>query len=200
MTKNHRKRILKLIAERQILRPRDLTSEGIPRSYLSRLVDEGILVRSGRGIYVAADADFTELQSVAEVAKRVPHGVICLLTALQFHELTTEMPHEVWVAINRTARIPKIDYPVVRVVRFSDAAFAFGVESKQIGKTDVRIYSAAKTVADCFKYRNKIGIDVATQALRDCWQQKRASMDELWEAAKVCRMSSVMRPYMESLT
>ncbi|MCH8147777.1 MAG: AbiEi antitoxin N-terminal domain-containing protein [Planctomycetes bacterium] len=200
MAQNHRERILALLKKRQILRARDLTSEGIPRSYLSRLVEEGVLLRSGRGIYFAADTDFTAFQSLAEVAQRIPHSVICLLSALQVHELTTEMPHEVWIAISRTARIPKVDYPAVRAVRFSDTAFKYGVEKHNVGKTEIQVYSAAKTVVDCFKYRNKIGIDVATQALRDCWQQRKATMDELWEAAKVCRMSNVMRPYMESMT
>jgi predicted transcriptional regulator of viral defense system len=200
MAQKHREKILELLKKRQILRTRDLTSKGIPRSYLSRLVQEGILLRSGRGVYVAVDADFTEFQSLAEVTSRVPHGIICLLSALQVHELTTEMPHEVWVAISRTARIPKVDYPAIRVVRFSDAAFKFGVETHTVGKTNVSVYSAAKTVVDCFKYRNKIGIDVATQSLRDCWHKRKATMEELWKAAKVCRMSNVMRPYLESLT
>lgn len=189
-----------MLAERQVLRARDLAAEGIPRSYLGRMVEAGELFRSGRGIYVAADADVSELQSLAEVATRVPHGVMCLLTAAQFHELTTEMPFEVWVAVSRNSRLPKIDYPTIRAVRFSEAAFCYGVENHQVGLTAVRIYSAAKTVADCFKYRNKIGVDVAVQALRDCWQQQKASMDELWEAAKICRMSNVMRPYLETLT
>jgi len=200
MTLNHRQKILELLSKRQILRARDLTSKGIPRSYLSRFVEEGLLFRSGRGVYVAADADATEFQSLAEVSCRVSLGVICLLSALQVHELTTEMPYEVWIAISRTARIPRIDYPPIRAVRFSDAAFQFGIEQRTVGGTEIRVYSAAKSVADCFKYRNKIGIDVATQALRDCWQRRKAKMDQLWEAAQVCRMSNVMRPYLESLT
>lgn len=200
MPQTHRDAILDLVKEGQILRPRDLKSKGIPRSYLSRLVAEGLLHRSGRGIYVSTEADITEFQSLAEVARRIPHGVICLLSALQVHELTTEFAHEVWIAINRTARIPKVDYPTIRTVRFSDAAFGYGIETRSVGKTEVRVYSAAKTVADCFKYRNKLGIDVATQALRDCWRLRKATMDQLWDAAKVCRMSNVMRPYLESLS
>lgn len=199
MPVSHRERILDLLKTQQILRTRDLTSRGIPRSYLTRMEHEGLLVRSGRGIYVSADAEITEFQSLAEVACRVPHGVICLLSALQVHELTTEMPHEVWVAISRKSRIPKVDYPAIRAVRFSDESFFGGVETRQVGPTTIRVYSAAKTVADCFKYRNKIGIDVATQALRDCWQQRKATMDDLWNAARTCRMSNIMRPYLESL-
>jgi len=200
MAPTHREKILELLSKRPILRTRDLTSKGIPRSYLARLIEEGVLFRSGRGVYVAADAEVTEFQSLAEVASRVPHGIICLLSALQVHELTTEMPHEVWVAISRTARIPRVDYPPVRAVRFSDTAFKYGIEQRTVGKLEIRVYSAAKTVADCFKYRNKIGIDVATQTLRDCWERRKATMDQLWEAAQVCRMSNVMRPYMESLS
>lgn len=200
MARTHRQRIADLLSTQQIIRAKDLTSRGIPRSYLNRLMMEGVLTRSGRGVYVSADAEITELQSVAEVAYRIPKAVICLLSALQIHDLTTELPHEVWVAIDRNARIPKIDYPTVRVVRFSDAAFCYGIEAHSAGSTEIRVYSAAKTVADCFKYRNKIGIDVATQALRDCWQQRKATMDQLWNAAVICRMSNVMRPYLESLT
>jgi predicted transcriptional regulator of viral defense system len=123
-----------------------------------------------------------------------------LLSALQFHELTTQIPHEVWLAIDVRARHPKLDYPPLRIVRFSGAALSFGVEQHRIAGVPVNVYTPAKTVADCFKYRNKIGLDVALEALRDTWRQRRATMDELLEAAKVCRVARIIRPYLESLT
>ena len=193
-------RLLALARQAGVLRPRDLDAEGIPREYLRRLLDEGLLDHPGRGIYVAAGLKPTPNHSLAEACKRVPHGTVCLLSALQFHELTTQAPFEVWLAIAEKARLPKVDYPPLRIVRFSGAALEDGIEEHRIEGVLVRFYSLAKTVADCFKYRNKIGLDVALEALRDCWKKRRATMDELWEAAKVCRVTNVIRPYLESLT
>lgn len=198
--KSHKQLILDLVKKRGVLRPRDLDAIGVPRVYLSRLCKDGLLERPGRGLYIAADSEPTENVTLAKACQRVPHGVVCLLSALRFHDLTTQAPFEVWIAISRKAWLPKVDYPPLRVVRFSGQALTFGVVVHTVEKVDVRVYSLAKTVADCFKYRNKIGLDVAIEALRDCWSQKKSTMDELWEAAKVCRMSNVMRPYMESLT
>jgi predicted transcriptional regulator of viral defense system len=130
----------------------------------------------------------------------VPRGVVCLLSALRFHELTTQQPFEVWLAIGIKSWKPEVASPPVRIVRFSETALNFGVEQHAIEKIPVRVYSAAKTVSDCFKYRNKIGVDVALEALRDCMSQRKATVDELWEAAKVCRMTNVMRPYLEAVT
>ena len=195
----HKELVLQLVKQRGVLRPRDLDAIGVPREYLSRLCEAGLLERPGRGLYVAADADPTENINLAEACRRVPHGVVCLLSALRFHDLTTQAPFEVWMAISFKARLPKVDHPPIRVVRFSGQALTTNVEGHQVEKVEVRVYTPAKTVADCFKYRNKIGLDVAIEALRDCWSQKKATMDELWEAAKVCRMTKVMRPYMESL-
>lgn len=137
---------------------------------------------------------------MAEAAKRVPHGVVCLLSALQFHELTSQAPFEVWLAIGEKARRPKVDYPPLRILRFSGAALERGIVTHAFENVTVNVYSPAKTVADCFKYRNKLGLDVALEALRDCWKKRRATMDELWQAAKICRVANVMRPYLESLT
>ena len=145
-----------------------------------------------------ADDVPTEQRSLVEVARRVPQGVICLLSALQFYGLTTQAPFEVWLAVGAGARAPKLDSPALQVVRFFGTAFTFGVQKHQLEGVAVRIYSPAKTVADCFKYRNKIGIDVALEALRDCLRQKQASRDEIWEAAKTCRMTNVMRPCLEA--
>ncbi|NLX95436.1 MAG: transcriptional regulator [Rhodopirellula sp.] len=198
--KTGKKRVLELARQTGVLRPRDLHAEGIPRAYLQRLVAEGLLVHSARGIYTAADWKPSPHHGLAEICKRVPHGVVCLLSALEFQELTTQSPFEVWLAIGEKARRPKVDYPPLRVMRFSGRALEYGIESHRIEGVEVRIYSPAKTVADCFKYRRKIGLDVALEALRDCWTKRRATMDELWAAAEACRMVGVMRPYLESIT
>ena len=198
--KSRKERVLELARRAGVLRPRDLDAEGIPREYLRRLLDEGLLDRTGRGLYVVAGSKPTPNHTLAEVCKRVPHGVVCLLSALQFHELTTQAPFEVWLAIGEKARLPKVDYPPMRIVRFSGQALEFGVKEHRVEGVVVKVYSPAKTVADCFKYRNKIGLDVAMEALRDCWKKRRATMDELWSAAEVCRVANVMRPYLESLT
>ncbi len=197
---NHKERLLELVRQRGVLRPRDLDALRIPREYLRRLCEQGLLEHPGRGIYVAAGAEPGENQTLAEACRRVPGGVICLLSALRFHDLTTEAPFEIWLAIPPKAWQPRVDYPPLRIVRFSGQALEFGIEEHIIEKVTARVYSPAKTVADCFKFRNKIGLDVAIESLRDCWRQKRATMDQLWEAAQVCRMTNVMRPYFEALT
>jgi predicted transcriptional regulator of viral defense system len=194
-----KERVLELVRRTGVLRPRDLAADGIPREYLRRLLDEGLLERTGRGLYVVAGSKPTPNNTLAEACKRVPHGVVCLLSALRFHELTTQAPFDVWLAIDAKARLPKVDYPPIRIVRFSGKALEFGVQEHPIEGVAVRVYSRAKTIADCFKYRNKTGLDVALEALRDCWNQRRATMEGLLAAAAVCRVANVMRPYMESL-
>jgi predicted transcriptional regulator of viral defense system len=198
--KSGKDKVLELVRQAGVLRPRDLDAEGIPREYLRRLLAEGLLDRRGWGIYVAAELKPTPNQTLAEASKRVPHGVVCLLSALQFHELSTQAPFEVWLAIGEKARRPKVEHPPLRIVRFSGPALADEVAEHRIEGVTVKVYRPAKTVADCFKYRNKIGLDVALEALRDCWKKRRATMDELWQAAKTCRVANVMRPYLESLT
>jgi predicted transcriptional regulator of viral defense system len=157
------------------------------------------LDRPARGLYTVHDAQVTEHHSLAEACKRVPHGVVCLISALRFHGFTTQAPFEVWLAIDRKARRPRQDLPPLRIVRFSGKALTQGIETHLIEGVKVRLYSPAKTIADCFKYRNKIGLDVALEALRECWRERRCTMDELWRFAKTCRVSNVMRPYLESL-
>ena len=194
-----KQRILKLFKRKSVLRPRDLDELGISREYLNKLFAAGILDRPARGLYVMAGSEPSEHRTVVEACKRVPGGVICLLTALRMHDLTTQSPFEIWMAIGEKARRPKIDDPPLRIVRLSGQSQTFGIQQRTIEGVTVKVYSPAKTVADCFKYRNKIGLDVALEALRDCRQQKKATNDEIWEAAKVCRMSNVMRPYLESV-
>jgi len=192
-------RVLRLASERGALRPRDLAGHRIPRTTLSRLVESGRLVQISRGLYALPNHSRSEQHQLADITVRSPQGVFCLLTALRFHELTTQSPHEIWLAIPNKAHPPKIDYPPLRIVRFSGAALTQGVETNVVDGISVRVYSVAKTVADCFKYRNKIGLDVALEALRESRREKRATNDELWRYAKICRVANVMRPYMESI-
>ena len=198
-TTSHAQRILQLASERGLVRARDLAHDRIPRTTLSRLVESGRLTQVSRGLYALPGHAHSEQHQLAEIALRSPHGVFCLLTALRFHQLTTQSPHEVWLAIPNKARPPRLDYPPLRVVRFSGLALTEGVEAHVVDGVPVQVYSVAKTVADCFKYRNKTGLDVALEALRECRREKRATNDELWRYAKVCRVADVMRPYMESV-
>ena len=200
MPKSPNQQVLDLVREQGIVRPRDLRDRRISRQHLKTLLDKGLLQRPARGLYISADADLTEEHSVAEACKRVPGGVICLLSALRLHGLTTQIPHEVWMAIEGRSWHSKVDYPPLRIVRFTGKAFQEGIQRRKIEGVEVRAYDPAKTVADCFKYRNKIGIDVAMEALRDCWKKRLATMDELWAAAGICRVAKIMRPYLESLT
>jgi predicted transcriptional regulator of viral defense system len=188
-----------LTRARGILRPRDLAAKGIPRAVLSRLCESGELTRTGRGLYVVDTRKITENHALAGVARLVPHGVVCLLSALRFHGLTTQIPGEVWLAIPPRARRPKGGTVTIRPVHFSGAALTAGVEVHVVEKVPVRVYSAAKTVADCFKARNKIGLDVAIEALRDYWRKRAGTMDALWRHAKICRVARIMQPYLESL-
>ena len=191
--------ILELARKKGVIRPLDVKAEGISCQYLYRLVRQGDLARIGRGLYSLPDTLTSEFSSLVEVAKRVPNAVVCLLSSLQFHSLTTQLPSRVWIAIEGTNWKPVIDSPPVRIIRFSGDAFHFGIQRHEIARVSVRIYSPAKTVADCFKFRNKIGLDISLEALRETWKQRKASMDEIWEAATVCRVANVMRPYLEAL-
>lgn len=194
--------ILDLARARGVLRSRDLSAHAGSsyRVMLSELHRQGKLSRVGRGLYALPEHERTESSALGEIAIRYPNAVFCLLTALQIHGLGTQSPHEVWVAIGNKARVPSIDYPPLRVARFSDEALGYGVAQVSVdGVVQIPVTDIAKTIADCFKYRNKIGLDVALEALREAWRSKRVTMDELVEAAKVCRVSNVIRPYLESL-
>jgi predicted transcriptional regulator of viral defense system len=195
----HATRTLALAAQHGLLRPRDLAREAIPRTTLSRLVETGKLTKLSRGLYALPNHSLSENHQLAEIAARCPLGVYCLLSALRFHRLTTQNPHELWLALPNKAHAPRVEYPPLRIVRFSGPALAEGIEVHAVDGIAIRVYSVAKTVADCFKYRNKIGLDVALEALRECRRERRASSDELWQYAKICRVSNVMRPYLESI-
>jgi predicted transcriptional regulator of viral defense system len=190
-------RVVRLARRQGVVRSRDFELEGIHRMALRRLVEAGILERVGRGLYSLPKARVTENHTLVEATIRVPKGIICLLSALQFHKLTTQSPHEVWMAVSPVAWKPTTDWPPLRVVRFSGAALTHGVEKHTLEGVDVRITSPAKTVADAFKYRNKIGLDVALEALAD-YRKRRGSVDALMKAAAVDRVARVIRPYLEA--
>jgi predicted transcriptional regulator of viral defense system len=199
MRSANRQRALRLIKGQGLARPKDLEAQGVTRVQLARLVEEGLVHRRARGVYVAAGHAPTAEHTLAQVAKRVPDAVLCLLTALRFHELTTQSPAEVWIALPEKARLPRLDYPRLRVARFSGAARTEGIETHRVEGVSLRVYSAAKTVADCFKYRNKLGIDVAVEALRDFSRRHRGRATELARFARICRVSRVMQPYLDSI-
>ena len=198
-TPNHSEQIADLVQRNGLIRARDLVPLQIPRATLTRMVQTGRLMQISRGLYALPEQIRSEFHPFAEVASRSPNGVLCLLSALRFHQLTTQSPHEVWLAIPNKARAPKMEYPPLRIVLFSGAALTQGIERHRVDGVSIRVYSVAKTVADCFKYRNKIGLDVALEALRESRREKRATVDELWRYAKVCRVAGVIRPYLESL-
>jgi predicted transcriptional regulator of viral defense system len=193
-------RIAGEVRQRKIVRPKDLSSLAGSRSHLWNLAMSGKIDRIGRGLYRDKESPISDNEVYVELAMRVPEGVLCLSSALRYHELTTENPSEIWLAIERGAWAPKIDFPPVRIAHFSKPAFDFGIETHQQGGVQLRVYSPAKTIADCFKFRSKMGTETAIQALRAAYREKKATMDELWKAAKVCRVSNIIRPYMESLT
>jgi predicted transcriptional regulator of viral defense system len=188
------------LARRGPVRARDLDAAAIPRTYLRRLCERGLLEQIDRGVYRLAESPVTELHSIAQVGKRVPHAIVCLLSALQIHGLTTEVPHAVWILIDRHARMPKLSYPKLRVVRASGEARDHGVESRTVEGVLVRLTNPAKTVADCFRYRQHVDLDVALGALRDYLRKHRGRTDALVAAARADRVYAVMRPYIEALS
>ena len=196
----HEQRVLRLARKRILLRARDLTEQGLPTVTLTRLVQAGKLERAGRGLYSLPDAPISEHRSLAEVSVRVPKGVVCLLSALEVHEIGTQAPFEVWIAIPQHMVSPRLDRPAIRVVRMSDEALAVAVDRLKIDGVAVPVFNAARTVVDCFRFRNKIGLDVALEALREAWRMRRFTMDDLDRFAAICRVQRVMRPYLEALT
>lgn len=187
------------LARKGPVRARDLDAAGVPRAYLQRLCDRGLLEQVDRGLYRLADAPVTELSSLAEVSKRVPHAVICLLSALQVHGMTSEAPHAVWVLIDRHARTPKVTSPMLEVVRASGGAREHGIETRVIDGLKVQLTTPAKTVADCFRFRRHVGLEVALAALKDYLGKRQGSIDALVAAARADRIYTFMRPYLEAL-
>jgi predicted transcriptional regulator of viral defense system len=194
-----KRHIQTLLSRAGTARSRDFVTAGVTRSQLSRMVVTGELVRVARGLYAKPGYQSSEQGVLTEVAKRAPNALFCLLTALRLHDLTTQAPFEVWIAIGNKEHAPRLTYPPLRTVHFSDAALSAGVETRRVDGTPVRVTSVAKTVADCFKFRNKVGLDVALEALREARRTKKASADELWRYAKIDRVANVMRPYLEAV-
>ncbi|BDI05890.1 type IV toxin-antitoxin system AbiEi family antitoxin domain-containing protein [Sphaerotilus microaerophilus] len=195
----HTQRVLDLASQKGLLRASDLVTIDAPRVVLTRLTAAGQLERVGRGLYRLPDAHGSEHEGLVTIATKVPQAVFCLLTALQFHELTTQLPRQVWIAMPRGSHAPRIDFPPIKMVQFTGEGYTAGVEEVVRDGAKLRVYGVAKTVVDCFKHRNKIGLDVALEALKDARAHRRASMDDLWHFAKICRVANVMRPYLESI-
>lgn len=194
-----RARTLELAGRPQGVTTMDLAEEGIHTQVLSRLVEARQLERVARGLYRLPEHPISEHNGLVVASAAVPRGVICLLSALQFHGIGTQLPFEVWIAIDRRARQPALKYPPLRVVRFTGEALTAGVETHKIEGRQVRVYNVAKTLADCFKYRNKIGLDVALEALREAWRSRQFKMDDIERYAAICRVQRVMQPYLEAL-
>ena len=194
-----RDRTIDLLRHNGIMRLTDLRAHGIHAPTLSRMVEEGEIARRGRGLYELTDAEITLSHSLAEIAVRVPKGIICLISALAYHEITLQSPKSIWLAIGEKDRKPRIDHLAVRVLHFGDAALRSGVQTVRIDGVVVKIFSPAKTVVDCFRYRRIVGLDVALEALRLALRSRKAMPDEIVRFAKALRIWSVLRPYLESV-
>ncbi len=192
-------RAVRLLRKLGIARSRDLEGAGVTRTQLRRLVDGGAIERVARGLYALPGAIRDERSDLAQAARRVPGGVVCLLSALRFHGLTTQNPFEVWMAIDRKAWRPRVEHPPLRLVYMSGNSFQQGIEEHDVDGVTVRVFSAAKTVADCFKFRNKIGTDIAVEALRDYRRRYPKALEEVWRSAEVDRVTRVMQPYLQAI-
>ena len=191
--------VQKIVQEHKLIRSKDLREHALDRAHLWNLAQAGRIERVGHGLYRAKNATISEYETLLEVAKRIPSGVLCLSSALRYHELTSENPFETWLAIERGTWTPRMDFPPLRILHISKAAFEYGIETHSVDGGTLRVYTPAKTVADCFKFRSRIGMETAIGALRAAYRERKVSMDELWKAAKICRVANVIRPYMESL-
>ena len=196
---NPTERALHVLRHAGIARSRDLERAGVSRTQIRRLLEQGVIERVGRGLYRDPAAPLDERSDIAQAARLVPGGVVCLLSSLRFHGLTTVNPFELWLAIDRKAWRPRAGHPPLRLVYLSGAALREGVEEHEVGGVPVRVFSAAKTVADCFKFRNKIGTDVAVEALREYRRAHPKRLEEVWRFAGVDRVTRVIRPYLESV-
>lgn len=195
-----KEKVLQTAQTKKVFRAGDVAMKpNDAHKYIERLVTDGLLERVGYGLYSLAGGDFTAAQSLLEVATKVPNGVLCLLSALRFHELTTQNPFEIWLAIERRARYPKIETVPTRIFRFAPQIYAAGIETHLIEGVEVKVYSAAKTVADCFYYQKTIGLDVAIEALRDAWHTRKATMGDLYQFSEIRHVKSVIQPYLNSL-
>ena len=195
----HTQRVLDLADRKGLLRAGDLDAIEAPRVVLTRLTAAGLLDKIGRGLYRLSGHPVSEREGLAIVAAKAPQAVFCLLTALQFHELTTQLPRRIWIAMPRGSHAPRIDYPPIKMLQMTGEVYSKGIEIIEQDGVKLRMYCVAKTVADCFKHHNKIGLDVALEALKDARAKRVASANDLWRYAKICRVANVMRPYLEAL-
>ncbi len=197
--KTKRQQVIDLVRAQSVIRPRDLKEYGLSKDYLYILAQEGVIERVGRGLYQWPNKDLGRHHSLVEVSKLAPKAVVALLSALNYHNMTTQNPHQIWLAIDRKAWRPEISYPPVRFVTMSAESLHSGVETHLIEGVSIKVFNPAKTVVDCFKYRGKVGLDVALEALREGWSARKFTIDELQCYAKICRVQKVMQPYLESI-
>lgn len=191
--------VYSLLEQRKIVRTEELSRAGVHRETIRRMVETGDIIKLARGLYSFPDYQPMENYSLIQAQKLVDNGVVCLLSALSYHEIGTQNPSEVWMAIPRKTRPPKIEDSPIKIVKFSGVGYRKGIEKHTIENNEIKIYNIPKTIADCFKYRNKLGIDVAIEALKDVMLNKRSTVDELLKYAEICRVRQIMTPYMESL-
>ena len=190
---------LALLQSRGMLRQKDLIAAGIAPEVLARLVRDQLIVRPARGLYQLPDMPLDAGHTLAEATLLVPKGIVCLISALQYHDLTLQMPSAVWMAIDIDAWRPRIVHPSIRFVRFQGQGMIEGIARHRIGAVDVAITDPARTIVDCFRFRGKVGLDVALEGLREGLRMKRCTPDDLWRIAKKARAWTVMRPYMEAM-
>lgn len=195
----HTQRVLDLTRQKGLLRANDLDAIEVPRVVLTRMTVAGLLDRVGRGLYRLPGHPGSGDEGLEAIATKVPQAVFCLLSALQFHDLTTQLPRQIWIAMPRGSHLPRIDFPPIKMVQMTSDVYTEGIEMIDRGGVTLRVFSVAKTVADCFKHRNKIGLDVALEALKEVRAKRLVTADKLWRYAKVCRVANVMRPYLEAI-
>lgn len=198
MGKLKEQEVIDLAKKLGTIRIKDLTDRGIHPEFARRLVAKKALVRSARGLYRLADSDITEHHDFALVGKRFPNGVICLTSALLFHDIGTQLPRYIWLALEKGSAQPRPFSPPIAVVRFSGRSFSEGIEEHILEGVPVRIYNPAKTVVDCFKFRNKLGLDIALEAGKDCIHSRKATIAEIYDYAVICRVANVMKPHLEA--
>lgn len=199
MGKSKEQAVIDLAKKLGTIRIKDLLDRGIHPEFARRLVSKEILIRSERGLYTLADSEITEHHDFALVGKRLPKGVICLTSALRFHSIGTQLPRKIWLALEKGSAQPRLSYPPISLVRLSGPSFSEGIDEHKIEGVVVRIYNPAKTVADCFKFRNRIGLEAAIEAVRECFHERKATSDEIYHYAKICRVWNVMKPYLEAI-
>jgi predicted transcriptional regulator of viral defense system len=191
--------IVDLARRQRLLSAADVRAHGWSPQLLVKLAQNGKLQRVSRGLYSLPDSLPTEHQSLIEVCRRVPKAVVCLLSALQFHEIGTQLPFEVWIALPEATQTPSLDHPMLRIARLRGEAYSEGIETLVEHGSRIRVYSLAKTITDCFKFRHKVGLDVALEALKDAWRQHKLDMNQVTHFARINRVEKVMQPYLEAV-